>query len=330
MLAVTGANGLLGSFVVRKLISNNLPFVALKRPGSDTSLLDDVNQHITWRHADVLDTVALHEALAGVTGVIHAAAIVSFNPRDKKKLFQTNIRGTKNVVDACLLLGIKRIVHVSSVAALGRQKNQQVITEESKWTESTLNSAYAESKHRAELEVFRGQEEGLSTVIINPSVILSRGNWNRSSAQLFKYVWKSRPFFIDGSFNYVDVRDVSEVVLRLYHSSYEGERFIINAGSIPYIEFFRAVAHRLNRKPPGIKLSKKSLTWLARFEQVRSVFTGAQPLITPETARMAETRFFYANHKVTRALNMAFQPIEQSLDWCCEWYKEQAGKNIFF
>jgi nucleoside-diphosphate-sugar epimerase len=327
MIAVTGANGLLGSFVARKLLSTNTPFVALKRPGSDTSLLEDVNRLITWRDADVLDTVALHEALAGVSGVIHAAALVSFNPRDKKKLFRTNIEGTKNMVDACLLLGIGRMVHVSSVAALGRQKNQEIITEENKWTESTLNSAYAESKYRAELEAFRGQEEGLSTVIVNPSVILSRGNWNRSSAQLFKYVWKSRPFYIDGSLNYVDVRDVSEAIVKLYHSQYQGERFIINAGSIPYLEFFRAVAQRLSRKPPGIKLSKSTLTWLARMEQFRSALTGAHPLITPETARLAETRFFYANQKVTQALNMAFQPIEQSLDWCCSWYSDQTRKN---
>lgn len=327
MIAVTGANGLLGSYVVRELLDKNIPFVALIRPGSDTSLLTDVHDKITWRVADVLDAVALHDALAGASGVIHAAAIVSFNPRDKAKLFTANIEGTKNVVDVCLLLGIKRLLHISSVAALGRLKNQGVITEENKWTESALNSAYAESKYRAELEVFRGQEEGLSTLVVNPSVILSRSDWNRSSSQLFKYVWKQNPFYIDGSLNYVDVRDVSKAIIGLYHSVYEGERFIINAGSIPYPDFFKAVAKRLNRKPPRIKLSKGALTWLARAEQIRSALTGANPLVTPETARLAESRFLYSNSKITGALNLTFQPIEQSLDWCCAWYRDQAGKK---
>ncbi|MCK6616408.1 MAG: NAD-dependent epimerase/dehydratase family protein [Cyclobacteriaceae bacterium] len=327
MIAVTGANGLLGSYIVRKLLAEKIPFIALKRSGSDTSLLNDINNQITWRDADVLDTPALHDALQHVTGVIHTAALVSFNPRDKKKLFAANIEGTKNIVDACLLLGITRLLHVSSVAALGRVKGQRVITENNKWSDSTLNSAYAESKYRAELEVFRGQEEGLRTIIVNPSVILSRSDWNRSSSQLFKYVWNQRPFYIDGSLNYVDVRDLSEAIIRLFQSDIEGERFILNAGSIPYHDFFATVAKHFNRTPPRIKLSKTMLTWLARAERVRSALTGANPLITPETARLAGTSFFYSNQKVIAALNMAFQPIEQSIDWCCDWYATQANKK---
>ncbi len=327
MIAVSGANGLLGSYVVRQLLHEDMPFVALKRPGSDTSILNDVNERITWRNADLLDPVSLHEALRDVTGIIHSAASVSFNPRDKKRLLATNTEGTKNVVDACLLLGIRRLLHVSSVAALGRLNNQEIITEENKWTSSALNSVYAESKYLAELEVFRGQEEGLQTLMVNPSIILSRSNWDRSSSQLFKYVWKQNPFFIDGSLNYVDVRDLSGIMLKLYKSDYEGERFIVNAGVISYHGFFQAVAQRLNRKPPHIKLTKGMLTWLARIEQVRAALTGANPLITPETARLAEARFFYSNQKVTTALNAQFKPLEESLDWCCSWYKTLAIKK---
>ncbi|MDL5049246.1 NAD-dependent epimerase/dehydratase family protein [Oscillatoria amoena NRMC-F 0135] len=327
MVAISGANGLLGSYVARQLLRENQPFVALKREGSDISILDDVNDKITWRNTDVLNPVALHEALHDVTGVIHTAAIVSFNPRDKEKLLTTNTEGTKNVVDACLQLGIRRLLHVSSVAALGRLKKQEVITEENRWTDSSMNSAYAESKYRAELEVFRGQEEGLRTIIVNPSVILSRSDWNRSSSQLFKYVWKQNPFYIDGSLNYIDVRDLAEIMVKLYASDYEGERFIVNAGAISFADFFNALATRLNRRPPYIKLSKSILPWLAQAEQVRSALTGANPVITRETARLAGTHFVYSNGKITSALNTSFQPIEESLDWCCTWYKELAIKK---
>src|SRR5690606_3677923 len=215
MIAVTGANGLLGSFVVRKLMEANVPVVAIKRANSNTSLLADLPT-LAWRTADILDPISLQEAFDGVTGVIHCAAMVSFNPRDEKKLMQVNVEGTKNVVDACLIAGINRLLHVSSVAALGRQKNQTHITESNTWIDSSYNTVYGLSKYKAELEVFRAQEEGLKTIIINPSVILSRGNWDKSSAQLFKYVWRERPFYSDGSFNYVDVRDVAQQIHQLF------------------------------------------------------------------------------------------------------------------
>src|SRR5688572_23589273 len=226
MIAVTGANGLLGSFIVRKLMEQGEPFVALKRKNSDTSLLQDVAHKITWRDADVTDAVSLREAFDQVTHVIHTAATVSFNPRRARQVMEINIEGTRNVVDECLALGIRRLVHISSIGALGVQRGQTRVDENNKWLEGSTNSVYAESKYQAELEVFRGQEEGLSTIIVNPSVILAPANWNKSSAQLFKYVWSEKPFYTEGDINIVDVRDVVNIVHKLLHHSLEGQRFI--------------------------------------------------------------------------------------------------------
>jgi dihydroflavonol-4-reductase len=328
MIAITGANGLLGSFIVRKLIEAGRPFVALKRAGSDTALLHDVAGHITWRDADVTDAVSLNEALQDCTQVIHAAAVVSFNPRRKKNIFDVNVDGTRHVVNACLNHGIRRLVHISSVAALGRQKGQQHIDETSKWAESPLNSMYGESKYLAELEVFRAQEEGLSTVIVNPSVILAPADWNKSSAQLFKYVWNERAFYTRGFLSYVDVRDVARAVVKLVDAPIENERFIISAGAIAYEDFFKEIAQRLHRKPPYIKLSKKVLKIAATFEAARAWFANSEPLLTRETARLAGTHFLYDNRKITKALNFEFQTIDQSLKWCCEYYMAKfASKN---
>lgn len=323
MIAVTGANGLLGSFIVRKLHETNTPFIALKRKSSDTSLLNDLPD-ITWRNADVLDPISLHEAFADVTGVIHAAAMVSFTPREARKIMTTNVEGTRNVVDSCLTRGIRRLLHISSVAALGRQKDQSVIDEANLWKDSPLNTVYGESKYKAELEVFRGQEEGLSTLIVNPSVILSRGNRLKSSAKLFDYVWKQKPFYTDGSLNYVDVRDVSHLIHQLYHSTNEGERFILNAGNITLKDFFDKTAQLLKRKAPYIRVSRPILKNVARFEALRAYFTGSEPLITKETARLANTYFFYDNQKVTTALGYSFQPLESTLQWCAEFYRKQS------
>ena len=320
MIAVTGANGLLGSFIIRKLIEQKQSFVAFKRQGSDTSLLSDVTHAITWRDVDVCDEISLREGLENVDQVIHAAAVVSFNPRKASQVMDINVKGTRHIVNACLAQGVKRLVHISSVSALGRQKGQRHIDETNKWVDSKLNSVYAESKYLAELEVFRGQEEGLSSVILNPSVILAPADWNKSSAQLFKYVWEERPFYTEAYLNFVDVRDVALAAYQMLHQPVEAERFVVSAGNISFGDFFQQIAKKFNRKPPSVKLGKNLLQVIARTESFRARMVGAEPLITRETARLAGTEFLYNNQKITKALNFQFQPIDKTLQWCCEYY----------
>lgn len=327
MIAVTGANGLLGSFIVRKLLALQLPFVAIKRQNSDTRLLADVSDSLCWRNADVLDPVAIEEALADVTQVIHAAAVVSFNPAHEKRILNINVAGTRNIVNACLSTGVRRLVHISSVAALGRQRGQTLITEENKWTESPVNSTYARSKYFAEVEVFRGQEEGLSTVILNPSVILAPADWNRSSAQLFKYVSDEKKFYIDSNLNYVDVRDVAEVVIKVMSSGIEGERFIVNGGTISFIDFFTLVARRLGKRPPFIRLDAGALHFAAVLETLRSKILRKEPLLTIETARLAGTHFSYRSEKIAKTLHFEFQSIDSTIDWCCSYYLNFIAKK---
>jgi dihydroflavonol-4-reductase len=327
MVAVTGANGLLGNFIIRKLIEQNESVLALKRSGSNTSMLSDIENKVTWCDADILDPVSLQEAFEKVTHVIHTAAIVSFNPRRAKEVLNVNIQGTRNVVNTCLALGIKRLIHISSVAALGRQKGQSHIDEKNKWVSSTINSVYAESKYASELEVFRGQEEGLSTVILNPSAILAPANWNRSSAQLFKYSWQEKPFIADGFLNFIDARDAADITCQLLHHKVEGERFIISGGNISYTDFFGKVAKQFNTKPPYIKLGKTSLNILARIEAFRTFFTKAEPLITPETARFAGTEFLYESKKIRNLLHFEFQSIDETLQWCCQYYIEKINSK---
>lgn len=327
MIAVTGANGLLGSFIVRDLLSRNQPVVALRRKGSDTSLLDDVSSQITWRDADVLDPVQLSEALDGVTMVIHTAAVVSFNPRRARFVLDTNVQGTRNVVIESQSKGVQRFVHISSVAALGRQKGQRVIDETNQWVDSPLNTVYAQSKYLAELDVFRASEEGMSVAILNPSVILGPGDWERSSAQLFRYVWKERSFYTDAFLNYVDVRDVSRIACDLLErTDISGERFIVNAGKIHFKDFFSKIAVCLGKKAPSKNLSPGLLDMLARLEALRTRFTKEEPLITRETARLAGTEFFYENAKIRKALSVDFQPIDETIRWCCEYYLRKYGK----
>jgi len=323
MIGVTGANGLLGSFIIRKLIAENEKFIAFKRSTADTSLLSDVQERIEWRELDLQNPVSMDDSLQGITAVIHAAAMVSFNPRHAADISRVNTDGTRNLVNSCLANDIKRFVYISSVAALGRTKGQAVIDEKNKWAESSLNTTYATSKYQAELEVFRGQEEGLKTVILNPSVILAPADWTKSSAQLFKYVWDERRFYIDGSLNCVDVRDVAAVAWMLLNSGIENERFIVSAGVLSYKAFFDAIALRFGKKPPMIKLSEKFLKIVARIEQFSAKIRRSEPLITEETARLAGSHFHYESNKIKKSLHFEFHTVDNTLDWCCRYYMQK-------
>lgn len=328
MVVVTGANGLLGSFVIRKLLEAQEPFIALKRKDSDISLLEDIAGRVTWKDVDILDAEAVFEALGGAEKVIHCAALVSFNRRHKKKLYEVNVVGTRNVVNSCIGNGVKRLVHVSSIGAIGRQKNVPEADENEKWTVSPLNTDYGESKYLAELEVMRGREEGLDAVIVNPSVILGPGMPGRSSARIFTYVWKERRFYMEGKINYVSATDTAEIIYRLLSEGRSGERFIASAGMVQLGSLMEKIALNFGKRPPSIRLNTRLLTALAWVEKLRSGFSGGQPLITKASLRSLSSPVHFRNTKVKKALNFEFQSIEDTLEWCCETYAGQlSGKK---
>ena len=327
MIAVTGANGLLGSALIAQLAAEAIDCVALKRADSKVENPTAGASKINYRDIDILDGASLIDGFKDATTVIHTAALVSFNPRKAKEIFTVNVEGTRNVVDACLAMNIPRLIHVSSVAALGREKGNQTIDENSKWVEGNMNTDYAKSKYQAELEVYRGQEEGLQIAIVNPSVILAQAPWGRSSAALFNYVWNENKFYAPGTLNYVDVRDVVELIMRLYKKNITGQRYISNAGSVSSQTLFAEIAQRFERKAPSI-LATPFLTSVATLaEFVRSTLTGTEPLVTKQTAKIASEAFYYSNQKAINELDMNFRSLAETLDWCCPYYLANISTN---
>jgi len=325
MIAVTGATGLLGSYILRKLAEEKVPVVAFKRKNSNTLLAKDVS--VEWRDADVLDPVSLMDACKGITTVINTAAFVSFNPQHQKKIEATNVEGTRNVVNTCLALNIDSLIHVSSVAALGRQKGISNIDETSKWVPGALNTHYAESKYLAELEVWRGMEEGLKAAIVNPSVILAPVNTAQSSARIFDYVMKEKKFFTKSQLNYVDVRDVAEMIWRIYQQGITGERFIANGGHVSMKQLLDEIAKRLGKKAPSIEIGSAWLSLAARVEEWRSMLTGAEPMLTRQSVKVTRENFYYSNERAQKTLGMHFRPLEETLNWCCEYYVSAYSTN---
>lgn len=315
MVFVTGGSGLIGSFLIASLLEQGHTVRASYR--GQVPAMSGMDK-VQWLEGDILDSDFLREALQGVRYVFHCAGLVSYAPQDEALLRQVNIEGTANVVDACLEQQQSvKLCHVSSIAAVGRPKNAVILTEANKWDIAAEHAAYASSKYLGELEVWRGAAEGLKAVIVNPSVVLGPADWHRSSTQLFKYVYNQNAFYMVGSVNLVDVRDVVEAMLQLTFSDISGERFILNAGVMTYKEFFAEAAACLGRRAPSLRVPPPVAEVVWRLEHVRSWFTGRRPLITKDTVRASGKSHLFSNEKVWKAIDIAFRPLSETIAWSC-------------
>jgi len=318
MILVTGANGLVGSFLCKEFVQKGYRVRGLVRKNSDCTLLNEISDRIEIFIGDINDTGSLIDAAEGIECIVHTAAIISFWNKRNDEMYQTNVLGTKNIVDVALEKNIKRFIHISSIAAIGRKPQDLEIDETNTWEESALNSPYAVTKHQAELEVFRGIEEGLQATIVNPSVILGPGLKGTSSVRLFEYVEQKNKFYTEGYLNYVDVRDLSEIILMLLNSDTAiGERYIVSGGLTSYRDFFGQVADTMKITAPKIKAADwmRQLAW--RIETTKAFFTGKEPLLTKVTARTASNKFEYKSNKVIQLTQKVFRPLNDTIFWTC-------------
>jgi nucleoside-diphosphate-sugar epimerase len=325
MIFVTGGTGLIGSFLLRALRARGLAVRALHRGEIPAGAAAGVE----WLAGDLLDTDLLRAALTpDVTHVFHCAGLVSYAPQDEDLLLSVNVQGTAAVVDACLERPGIRLAHVSSVAALGgpaagstaRADGALPVTETSTWDLGAAHPAYATSKYLGELEVWRGVAEGLSAVIVNPSVVLGPGNWDRRSTRLLRYAHQQHRIYTRGLVNFVDVRDVVNhlMALALDRPALQAERYILSADALPLADFFRQAATAMSRRPPTVAVPGWAAEVIWRLEHARAVLTGARPLITKDTARAGRRPVVYAHDKVQSATGLGFRPLAETLAWCAK------------
>jgi dihydroflavonol-4-reductase len=315
MILITGATGLVGSHLLRKLSKTNANIIALY---NNTQPSNELKNLATWLPVDILDVVALEQALKGVQQVYHCAAMVSFNAKDKQKMAAQNIDGTANVVNVCLENGIKKLVHVSSVAALGRTGNLP-INETMPFDIDSQNSVYGKTKHLAEVEVWRGIAEGLDAVIINPTIILGAANWDSGSTKIFKSIYNKFPWFTNGANGFVDVADVATIMIALMESNITAQKFIVNAHNIGYKKLFDAIAIAFKVPLPHKKVTPLLAAIIWRVEVVKSFITNSNPLLTKETAHTAQATICYDNSKILGALpNFKFTNFEESIKRICK------------
>ena len=317
MILVTGATGFLGSELVRQLLLQGKPVRAIKRLTSTIPTMLASSKSVEWRDADLLDEYALEEAMEGITEVYHCAAMVSFRKEDKKAMLRVNVEGTANLVNLCLRNNIRKLVHASSVAAVGNSKDGQLISETDPWQFSRSENNYAISKYESEMEVFRGIAEGLSAVIVNPSIIIGRNAGSSGSGQLFNAVKSGLKFYPAGTCGLVDVEDVAAIMIRLMDSDIETERFILNSENISYRELLGSIAKAYGVLPPKYPLRSWMLKSGFLASAIGRFFTGRDLGITKEISRSASKVSRYSNEKITKALNTRFKPVSESIMEIC-------------
>jgi nucleoside-diphosphate-sugar epimerase len=318
-ILVTGGTGLVGTHLLKKLSAAGKKIKALYR----SKIPENTAANIEWIQGDILDVITLEDAMQNTDIVFHCAAVVSFNPKKKEELFKTNVEGTANVVNTAIDAGIEKLVHVSSVAALGKQATSgKMIDEKTVWNEKEENSRYAKTKFAAEREVWRGIGEGLNAVIVNPSIILGSGDWTKTSTEIFKTIHDGLSWYSEGINGFVDVEDVVNALMLLSESNINAERFVLSGTNATYKQVFDLVAQGFGKKTPHKKITPVLAGLVWRLKAIQSLFTRQAPMITKETAETALSISNYDGSKITQSLpQFQYTPLEDTIARVCRELK---------
>jgi nucleoside-diphosphate-sugar epimerase len=333
MILVTGGTGLVGSHLLYQLVSQNERVRAIYRREKKLDIVKRVFSYYTddflkffnkidWVESDLLNVPKLTEAFKNIEYVYHCAAFVSFEPDKYHLLRRTNIEGTANIVNLALSNNIKKICYVSSIAALGESEENTIINEETQWNPEADNSVYAITKYGAEIEVWRGTQEGLPAVIVNPGVIIGGGIWSHGSGNIIKKVYNKLPFYTSGSIGCIDVFDVVKIMIELLKSDIINERYILVSENISYQEFLNTIAEKLRVNPPR----KEAKPWLLaiawRLDWLSHKILGKRRVLVKQVVASLFNKAIYDNSKIKKTLNYNFIDIETSITKVAEQFSK--------
>lgn len=323
MILVTGGTGLVGAHLLLHLVENEENVRAIYRNTTSIEKVENLflqNQKshffskIEWIQADILDIPALEIAFQNVDWVYHCAALISFDPNDEDKIRKTNIEGTANIVNFCLEFKVKKMLFVSSIAALGDPISANTtITETTEWNPEKPHSDYAISKYGAEMEVWRGQQEGLNTLIVNPGIILSYGFSNQGSGALVSAVAQGLPFYTKGITGFLQLKDVVQISLALMKSEIQNERFILVENNYSFQEILNGIADQLQTKRPRIHATPFFMELCWRMDWFLSVFFFTKRRLSRSTAQASYATNYYSNEKIKNQLKIEFTPVHNNI-----------------
>ena len=335
MILVTGGTGLVGSHLLFELTKSQQKIRALFRTKKTiekvkhifslyTDHIDDQFDRIEWLQADLSDVPRLTEAFEGVTHVYHCAALISFDPNDYYKLRETNISGTANIVNLSVINAIQKLCYVSSIATMGYDPVK--ITEETTWNSEDNKNVYAITKFEAEMEVWRGAQEGVPCVIVNPGVILGPGFFRSGSGILFKRVYKGLRYATHGVAGYVGVLDVVKGMVSLMNSDCKNERFIMVAENLSFLDFTTLISNAFNLTPPK-KIAHKWMLALAwRLDWLKHKLTTKKRRLTKNLSKTLIHKNYYSSDKFLKTeTEFKFTPISKVVAEVCQFFLREVS-----
>ena len=314
MNLVTGATGFVGSTLVRHLVAAGEPVRILRRESSRLDLLGDAAARVEHALGDVTDPESVWAATRGARRVYHVAAAVAFGRRARARLWDVNVRGTDHVVNAALDEDVERLVHTSSIAALGRPDVPGgPIDEAAAWTASRSNTAYGVSKREAERSVQRGRAEGLDVVIVNPALVFGPGRAGENTLELAERLAAGRlPLAPPGGTAVVDVEDVAAGLRAAMSRGSTGERYVLSSENLSWVEILTTLADALGTRPPRGTVPPRLLRWAGALAEASAALTRSEPGLTRETARTATETHRYSNRKAVEELGLTFRPFAET------------------
>jgi len=332
MILVTGGTGLVGAHLLYQLVLKHPKVRATHRASSDlasvkkvfsyyTKDVEALYQKIEWVAANITEIPQLTQAFQGITHVYHCAAFVSFNPKHYHALKKANVEGTANVVNIALANHVKKMCYVSSIATLGKSLNGEGITEETPWNPEDKNSVYSITKYGAEMEVWRGTQEGLDAVIVNPGVILGEGYWHSSSGRLITRAAKGVKYYTEGSSGFVDIKDVVKGMVSLMESDIKNERFVLVSENLTYKEFLGGLSVALGKPAPSKSISKRTLLFLSSLDWLSSNLFGTKRRLLKGIIHSMFRYSKYDASKIEKALDFQFTPYEETITRIVKNYK---------
>ena len=318
-ILVTGATGFLGSHLTRLLVQTGHQVRVLRRATSPTRLIDDLE--LETAIGDVTDAAAVGRAIAGCEAVFHVAGLVSFWNGDRAALHAVNVLGTRNVVEACLSHRVKRLIHTSSISAIGFAPDGRPGDENIPYNWSRL--PYCDSKRGGEEEVRKGIARGLDAVILNPGVIFGPGDLHFHSGAMVLQMAKGRiRFWFDGGCCTCDVGDVAAAHLAALSKGRSGERYILGGENFSWRALLQLIAETTGVPAPSRRISTPVLKLVAAGYRLKGLLTGRRPPITPEAIRISSVPVYFSSEKAKRELGYRASPFRESVKKTFEWYRD--------
>lgn len=320
---VTGATGFIGFHVAAALLRKGLQVRAIARRGSDPKALTALGVEVV--PGDVRDRDSIFSALSGCNVLYHLAADYRLWVPDPATMYEVNVLGTRNVMEAAFKRGTERVVYTSTVGVLKASLNGSTSNEETPVCLDDMVGDYKRSKFQAEQEVYGFVEKGLSVVIVNPSTPVGAMDVKPTPTgkMIVDFLNGRMPAYLDTGLNFVAVEDVAEGHLLAAESGRAGQRYILGNRNMTLKEFFECLGRVSGRRPPRVRLPYLPVLIAAYCDEAISrLVSGRRPVIPLSGVKMARYFMYFDPSKAVRELGMPQSPVEAALAKAVAWFSE--------